>query len=98
MCNNKPMILLAGIGFGAETVKDADREAKDRLGMLAYVLSGFKQLREFEEFTAEIETEDKAIAITLIIVLSFSGRTQAQTVCEYKQANLRYIISSKRQK
>ena len=63
MCNNKSMILLAGIGFEAETVQDADREAKDRLGMLAYVLSGLKQLREFEEFTAEIETEDKVITI-----------------------------------
>ena len=63
ICNNKPMILLAGIGFEAETIQDADREAKDRLGMLAYILSGLKQLREFEEFTAEIETEDKVITI-----------------------------------
>ena len=63
MCNDKPMILLAGIGFEAETVQDADREAKDRIGMLAYILSGLKQLREFEEFTAEIETEDKVITI-----------------------------------
>ena len=63
MCNNKPMILLAGIGFEAETVQDADREAKDRLGMLAYILSGLKQLREFKEFTAEIETEDKVITV-----------------------------------
>ncbi len=63
MCNDKPMILLAGIGFEAETVQDADREAKDRLGILAYVLSGLKQLQEFEKFTAEIETEDKVITI-----------------------------------
>ena len=63
MCNNKSMILLAGIGFEAETVQDADREAKDRIGMLAYILSGLKQLQEFEEFTAEIETEDKVITI-----------------------------------
>ena len=63
MCDNKPMILLAGIGFEAETVQDADREAKDRMGMLAYILSGLKQLREFEKFTAEIETEDKVITI-----------------------------------
>ncbi len=63
MCNDKPMVLLAGIGFEAETVKDADREAKDRLGMLAYILSGLKQLRDFEIFTAEIETEDKVITV-----------------------------------
>ena len=61
MCNDKPMILLAGVGFEAETVENADREAKNRLGMLAYVLSGFKQLREFEQFTTKIETRDKTM-------------------------------------
>ena len=63
MCNDKPMILLAGIGFEAETVEDADREAKDRLGVMAYVLSGLRQLREFAQFTAKIETEDKIITV-----------------------------------
>ena len=65
MCNDKPMILLAGIGFEAETVEDADREAKNRLGMLAYVLSGLKQLREFEKFKATIETDDKVIKVAV---------------------------------
>ena len=63
MCNDKPMILLAGIGFEAETVEDADREAKDRLGMLAYVLSGLKQLREMTQFTAKIEIPEKVITV-----------------------------------
>ncbi|WP_019506918.1 YegS/Rv2252/BmrU family lipid kinase [Pleurocapsa sp. PCC 7319] len=63
ICNEKPLILLAGIGFEAETVEDADREAKDRLGILAYVLSGFKQLQKFTKFTAKIETKDKLITV-----------------------------------
>ena len=63
MCNDKPMILLAGIGFEAETVEDADREAKNRLGMLAYILSGLKQLKDFEKFEAKIETDDKIIIV-----------------------------------
>ena len=63
ICNGKPMILLAGIGFEAETVEDADRETKDRLGMLAYILSGLKQLTEFEKFTTTIETNDKIITV-----------------------------------
>lgn len=63
MCNGKPMILLAGIGFEAETVEDADRETKNRLGMLAYVLSGLKQLKEFETFETIIETDDKIIKV-----------------------------------
>ena len=63
ICNDKPMILLAGVGFEADTVEDADREAKDRLGTLAYVFSGLKQLREITQFTAEIETPDKIITV-----------------------------------
>ena len=63
MCNDKPMILLAGVGFEAETVENADREAKNRFGMLAYVLSGFKQLREFKQFTTKIETKDKTMKL-----------------------------------
>jgi len=62
-CNGKPMILLAGIGFEAETVEDADRTTKDRLGMLAYVLSGLKQLKEFDKFDTIIETDDKIIRV-----------------------------------
>nr|WP_281291198.1 YegS/Rv2252/BmrU family lipid kinase [Hyella patelloides] len=63
MCNGKPMILLAGIGFEADTVEDADRETKNRLGTLAYVLSGLKQLREFEKFETTIETKERVITV-----------------------------------
>ena len=63
ICNGKPMILLAGIGFEAETVEDADRQTKNRLGMLAYVLSGLKQLKDFEKFDTTIETDDKIINV-----------------------------------
>jgi YegS/Rv2252/BmrU family lipid kinase len=63
-CNGMPMVLLAGIGFEAETVELADRESKDRFGMLAYVLAGIRQLQNLEQFEAEIETEDKIITVT----------------------------------
>lgn len=64
VCNGLPMVLLAGIGFEAETVEKADRQAKKRFGMLAYVMAGLQQLRELDSFTAEIETEDKVITVT----------------------------------
>jgi YegS/Rv2252/BmrU family lipid kinase len=60
-CNNYPMVLLTGIGFEAETVEKADREAKNRFGMMAYVLAGLQQLRQLESFDVEIETEDKIV-------------------------------------
>lgn len=64
VCNGLPMVLLAGIGFEAETVEKADRRAKKRFGMLAYVMAGLKQLQELDSFTTEIETEDKVITVT----------------------------------
>ncbi len=62
-CEGKAMMLLAGIGFEAETVEDANREAKNRFGMLAYVLSGLKQLQELGKFEAELETDDEIIKV-----------------------------------
>ncbi len=63
-CNGMPMVLLTGIGFEAETVELADRDAKNRLGMLAYILAGLQQLRNLEQFQAEIEIEDKIISVS----------------------------------
>jgi YegS/Rv2252/BmrU family lipid kinase len=63
-CNGMPMILLAGIGFEAETVERADRESKNRLGLLAYILAGIEQLGQMTQFDAEIETDEKIITVT----------------------------------
>jgi YegS/Rv2252/BmrU family lipid kinase len=63
-CNQKPMLLLAGIGFEAETVELADRESKNNLGIFAYVVSGLKQLRNLKHFDATIETDDKEIKVS----------------------------------
>ena len=55
VCNNLPLILLAGIGYEAETVEKADREAKNRWGSLAYLMAGWRQLDDQQLFEAEIE-------------------------------------------
>ncbi|WP_353931916.1 YegS/Rv2252/BmrU family lipid kinase [Okeanomitos corallinicola TIOX110] len=60
-CNDQPMVLLAGIGFEAETVEKADRDAKNRFGMMAYILAGIQELQNLEKFDVEIETEDNII-------------------------------------
>ena len=56
-CNNLPLILLAGIGYEAETIEKADREVKNRWGPLAYIMAGWQQLDEQQLFDAEIEIE-----------------------------------------
>lgn len=63
-CNGKPMVLLAGIGFEADTVEITGLEAKKRLGIIAYILAGVQQLRNLHSFEVEIETEDKVIRTT----------------------------------
>lgn len=57
LCNDKPLILLAGIGYEAETIERTDREAKRQWGPLAYIMSGWQQLSEQELFETEIEVE-----------------------------------------
>jgi YegS/Rv2252/BmrU family lipid kinase len=61
-CNDKPMVLLVGIGFEAGAVEKADREAKNRFGMIAYILAGIQELQNLQKFAVEIETEDKIIS------------------------------------
>lgn len=62
-CNDKPMVLLAGIGFEANAIENASRDMKNRLGRLAYVFSSFRELRSLETFDAVIETPDKVIEL-----------------------------------
>ncbi len=54
-CNHLPMILLGGIGFEAETVERANREMKNRFGVLAYLVAGMQQLADQASFSADIE-------------------------------------------
>jgi diacylglycerol kinase (ATP) len=56
-CNGQPLILLAGIGLEAEMVDRANRDLKNRLGMLAYLLAGVQQFQEQTAFQATIDIE-----------------------------------------
>ncbi|PSB02661.1 YegS/Rv2252/BmrU family lipid kinase [Merismopedia glauca] len=67
-CNDKPMVLLAGIGFEAQTIDLADRDTKDRLGILAYIFAGLQELRNLSNFETEIETEEKIVKVTAAAV------------------------------
>jgi len=63
-CNDKAMVLLAGIGFEANMVEQANRDLKSRLGPLAYILAGMKQVRAVESFKASVEMDDKVTEVT----------------------------------
>ncbi|MUL37580.1 YegS/Rv2252/BmrU family lipid kinase [Gloeocapsopsis dulcis] len=64
LCNGKPMVLLAGIGFEAKTIEQADNEAKKRFGALAYILAGIKQFWQgVKPFETSVETESQTAVI-----------------------------------
>ncbi|MEL6472237.1 MAG: methylglyoxal synthase [Cyanobacteria bacterium J06623_4] len=69
-CNGAPMVLLGGIGFEAETVERANREMKNRFGVLAYLLAGMQQIADQASFETEIEISEQiskfdCVAITV---------------------------------
>ncbi|KGF73394.1 lipid kinase [Neosynechococcus sphagnicola sy1] len=69
-CNGLPMVLLAGIGYEAETIERANRELKNQWGMMAYLMAGWQMMNEQQVFNAEIAVEGQihyvqAMAITI---------------------------------
>lgn len=76
-CGKHIFLLSVGLGLEAEMVQGADRTAKDRFGVFAYVLSAIRQLKELQRFTVEMETEDKIIKVgaTSITVANASPTT-----------------------
>ena len=60
-CNEIPMVLLAGVGFEAGMVNNANRELKNRLGALAYIMSGAQQFFTQEDFKATVEIEGQVL-------------------------------------
>jgi YegS/Rv2252/BmrU family lipid kinase len=57
LCNDEPMILLAGVGFEASMVEGATRELKNRFGPLAYLLSGARRMVDMEPFLASVDVD-----------------------------------------
>lgn len=72
-CNGRPMILLAGIGFEAETVERANREAKDRWGALAYILAGIQQFGEQQPFEAELEVDEEKVTTVQAVAITVAN-------------------------
>ncbi len=78
IANGRLMVLLAAVGFHAETVERTLRGAKNRLGALAYVASGIAELAHLPDFQLELETEDKMVrcrATSLTIANAASRRS-----------------------
>ena len=55
-CNGERFAVMAGSGIDAAMIRDADGALKDRLGRVAYVWTGLKNLRA-DPFTADIKVD-----------------------------------------
>lgn len=65
-CNGEPMLLLAGIGLEAETIAQADRTAKNRFGILAYILAAINQLQDLKSFETRLERDEEVISFSAV--------------------------------
>ena len=63
LCNDTPMILLAGLGFEAGMVNKASRELKNVLGPMAYIFSGARQLMDQKPFDAHVVVDGEAMNV-----------------------------------
>lgn len=83
------MVLLAGIGFEAAVVDHADRTAKDRWGILAYIWSGFQQLGHMEPFTVTLELAGRRIT-TPATALTIANAAPATSILAQGPAGVIY--------
>lgn len=90
LCNGQPMVLLTGVGFEAATIEDTSRPAKDRWGSVAYLLAGFRQLRQFEPFEVEIETDDKLIRSDTAGAVTVANAAPATSILAQGPAGIVY--------
>lgn len=82
--NDHEFILRVGIGMEARMILETEREAKNRLGNLAYVISGLSQLTNMENAAYTIRLDGQEIVeegVTLFIANSMNmGLSGAQLV------------------
>ncbi|MGD9094077.1 MAG: diacylglycerol kinase family lipid kinase, partial [Anaerolineales bacterium] len=63
LMGERKFLLKVGIGFDAEKVKIADREMKDRFGILAYTIGGLKALQELEKAIYRVEIDGESFEV-----------------------------------
>ena len=66
--NNKKFILMAGIGYDAQVVKNINPKLKKIFGKLIFVLEGFKQFFKLKEFTITIKTNHQTYNANWVLI------------------------------
>jgi diacylglycerol kinase family enzyme len=57
---NRRFMLQVGMGFAGEKVRLADRELKDRYGIMAYTIAGLKALKNAQVVSYHVEIDGKS--------------------------------------
>lgn len=81
-CNDTPLILLAGIGFEAEAIANANREMKQFWGPLAYILSGVQQLNQQDCFDATIEIDHDTSQLSTVAITVANAAPQTSVLAQ----------------
>lgn len=70
-------LLFCGAGLDARINEEADREAKDRLGFLAYVLATLKSARELKRHDLVVTLDDRSVRLRGHTVIAFNATRAA---------------------
>lgn len=81
-CNGRRFVLMAGIGFDAEAVKEVPPSVKDLIGAPAYVISGLKALAQipgairYRLFLPDREVRARGMMLVVANAASYGGPLQ----------------------
>jgi YegS/Rv2252/BmrU family lipid kinase len=75
---NRYFALRASVGLEAEVIEETDRDLKNRLGRIAYVVKGIQELREAEQARYIVETDKERVTTEAITVYVTNAATAGQ--------------------
>jgi diacylglycerol kinase (ATP) len=72
-CDDRYFMLRIGIGFEADMIRNADREAKSRMGRLAYLLSALQTEKKMACFRMTLDDDDEIEVEGMSCMIANSG-------------------------
>jgi diacylglycerol kinase (ATP) len=99
-CNGRKFVLMAGIGFDAEAVKEVPPNVKDLIGAPAYVLSGLKALTHsairYRIFLPDREVHARGMLLVVANAASYAGPIQLAPLASIEDGLLDVCIFRER--
>ncbi|OKH17778.1 YegS/Rv2252/BmrU family lipid kinase [[Limnothrix rosea] IAM M-220] len=79
-CQGDFMTLLAGIGLEAATIDQTDRETKQKFGVLAYLATAVKQLKQLQSFSASLDCGDRQAEYKNVLAITVANLAPSTSI------------------